>query len=260
MPKKKTATTTKKRPVKKAAKKKVAVKKKAVKKAPVKKKKKVAKKKVAKKKVAVKKTEDAMQDTMIPKTELTDKKGKFRPASTNGPPFKVIEKKSGTAKHEIRLYPPQKRTIYNCRDYFHVQFPWALFAYKPYPGRDGGYLYGCFCERDVSTLTPEELAVEPVFMMPFPKHFDCGAFGPCCLDWDNCYFQPGKLDLSGCIAKFWSSEFRGVSNYGQESKFNASKWRDMTLAQVYQVLHGSPKMYKYTYADFQKAVHDGRSR
>lgn len=222
----------------------------------VKKDKSPSKKKAVKKKVAVAKVENNMAE-MMPTTLVTDGKpnnGKPNVVPINsGPPFRLIEQGSG--KIEIRLYPPQKRTIYNCRDFFHVQFPWSLFAYKPEPsGRTGGYLYGCFCERDVSGLKPEELAVEPVFMMPFPKHFDRGAFGPCCLDWDNCYFQPDKLDLSDCIAKFWSSEFRGVSDYGQSSRFSAAKWCDLTLAQVYEILHGSPKMYKYTYADFRQAV------
>lgn len=221
----------------------------------VKKQTKQTKKKAVKKKVAVKVEENMTE--MMPTALVTEKPSVV--PTNSGPPYRLMEKQEA-GKIEIRLYPPQKRTIYNCREFFHVQFPWSLFAYKPDPssGRSGGYLYGCFSERDISGLTPEELAVEPVFMMPFPKHFDRGSFGPCCLDWDNCYYQPDRLDLSDCIAKFWSSEFRGVSDYGQPSKFNAGRWRDLTLAQVYEILHASPKMYKYTYADFRQAVFGSR--
>ena len=87
--------------------------------------------------------------------------------------------------------------------------------------------------------------------MPFPAHFDQKIFGPSCLDWDHCYWQP-KLDLDAMVTKFWQSEFRGFSDYGQ--RMTPKKWSELTLEKLYEVMAKAPTFYRAPFNTFMEQL------
>lgn len=176
---------------------------------------------------------------------------KHKDGNGNGKPYALLFQ---DGKQEIRLYSPSRRTIFNCQQYHFVQFPWVLWAFVP--AGAGGYLYGAFATEDISQMSEEEREGVRVYRMPFPAHFDRGDYGPCCLDWSQCYYQPGG-EFDAIIKKFWMTEFRGVSDYGQ-TKFAANYrpegWEKLSLEDLYKVLAKAPQFYGTTYGQFRQTV------
>lgn len=167
---------------------------------------------------------------------------------------KVKYKLLQEGEHEVRIYPPAKRTVINQGDGFiFLQFPYMILGIHPY--QQGAFLYGCFALQDLSQLSEEDRMKATVYRMPFPKQFDRGMWGPCCLNWDSCYYQPGKT-LDKLIDLFWLTEFRGVGDYGQKS---IKCWSTLSLEEIGTMLEKSPKFYKGTYEQFLKATTRGES-